>query len=442
MGAITSYAIYSSFYLLSGYLIYKWLMAGEKQLAMNRATLLFIYLIAFLVSPMPDLLRHFANDVSVNVSSGEIEIGALNMVSMESNHQSIVWATIIVYTYIAGVIVTAIWSLISYIRISRLLSSGRLVEYGDNYNLVLLPSGKAAPFSWMNYIAMTEGDYNSGGDVIIAHEMAHIKHRHCFDLILAQLVCIFQWFNPAAWLMREELKAVHEFQADDTVLKSGIEPRKYQMLLIKKAVGTRFQSLANSLNHSNLKKRITMMYSQKSSAGRKIRVLALVPAIALALAVCNMPAVASIISATSEVKVSKPAVSDRIAANKVSENSVATQTVTTDDNVAKTTEELPKYPGGEIAMMQFLMDNLKYPAEAEAAQEEGRVVVKFVIESDGSIGDTEVIRSVSPTLDAEAIRVIKDMPRWTPGKSNGQAVACTYTLPVDFKLASDKKVTK
>lgn len=440
MGAITSYAIYSSFYLLSGYLIYKWLMAGEKQLAMNRATLLFIYLIAFLAFPMNELLRHFSNVVSANVSSGEIGIGTLNILSMDSTNQSIVCATIIVYTYITGVIATAIWSLISYIRISRLLSSCRLVEYGDNYNLVLLPSGKAAPFSWMNYIAMTEDDYNSGGDVIIAHEMAHIKHRHCFDLILAQLVCIFQWFNPVAWLMREELKSVHEFQADDTVLKSGIEPRQYQMLLIKKAVGTRFQSLANSLNHSNLKKRITMMYSQKSSARRKMRVLALVPAIALALAVCNIPAVASTISATSEVKVSNTTVSD-ISANKVSENSVATQT-TSSDKVIDAEEEMPQYPGGEMAMLKFLMDNLKYPSEAEAAQEEGRVFVKFVIEANGSIGETEVVRSVSPSLDAEAIRVIKAMPRWTPGKSNGQAVACTYTLPIDFKLASDKKETK
>lgn len=209
-------------------------MAGEKQLAMNRATLLFIYLTAFLAFPMTELLRHFTNEVSVDVLSGEITFGTLNMMSMESTNQSIVWATIIVYTYIAGVIVTAIWSLISYICISRLLSSGRVIEYSDVYNLILLPAGKAAPFSWMNYIAMTEDDYNNGGDVIIAHEVAHIRHRHCFDLILAQLVCIFQWFNPAAWLMREELKAVHEFQADDTVLKSGIEPRQYQMLLIKK----------------------------------------------------------------------------------------------------------------------------------------------------------------------------------------------------------------
>lgn len=305
---------------------------------------------------------------------------------------------------------------------------------------MILPTGKTAPFSWLNYIAMSEEDYAASGDVIIAHELAHIHHRHCFDLIISQLVCIFQWFNPAAWLMREELKNVHEFQADDTVLRSGIEPRQYQMLLIKKAVGTRFQSLANSLNHSNLKRRITMMYSQKSSAGRKMRVLALVPAAALALAVCNIPAVASTISATAEVKVSKASATD-ISVDKVSENSFAAQT-TTNDKVESAVEEMPQFPGGEMAMMEYLMRNVKYPKEAEDANKEGKVVVKFIVEADGSIGDTEVVNSVDPLLDAEAVRVIKAMPRWTPGKSNGQAVACTYTLPILFKLAPAKKAKK
>ncbi len=442
MGTLTSYAIHSSIYLLAGYIIYKWLMAGEKQMKMNRATLLLIYVIAFAALPIAYLSKNSAITSGMPLSANSIQVEPFNFVSADTN-EGAVWATMIVYTYILGVIVTTVWSIISYIRINRLIASGKISAYTDNIKLVILPNGKAAPFSWMNYIAMTEDDYSTGGEVIIAHELAHIHHRHCLDLIISQLVCIFQWFNPAAWLMREELKTVHEFQADDTVINSGIEPRQYQMLLIKKAVGTRFQSLANSLNHSNLKKRITMMYTQKSSAGRKMRVLALVPAIALALAVSNIPAVASTIYATSEVKVS-PVSARNISANKVSENSIAAQTALTDnqDNVAKPAEVLPQYPGGEFAMMQFLINNLKYPAEAEAAHQEGRVVVKFVVKADGSIGETEVIQSVSPSLDAEAVRVIKAMPNWTPGKSNGQAVDCTYTLPIKFKLPPAKKETK
>ena len=105
---------------------------------------------------------------------------------------------------------------------------------------------------------------------------------------MAQLVAVFQWYNPAAWLMREELKAVHEYQADSGVISSGVNPREYQMLLIKKAVGARFPSLANSLNHSKLKKRITMMYNPKTSASRRLRVLALAPAFAAAVLVTDI----------------------------------------------------------------------------------------------------------------------------------------------------------
>lgn len=181
-----------------------------------------------------------------------------------------------------------------------------------------------------------------------------------------------------------------------------------------------------------------MMYSQKTSAGHKLRVLALVPAIGLALAVCNIPAIASTISATAEVKVSDTNAGE-ISAYKISENSQTVQTVATSGNKTEAVDVLPQYPGGEAAMMQYLMNNVKYPAEAAAAQEEGRVVVKFVVEADGTIGNVEIIKSVSPTLDAEAARVIKAMPRWTPGRSNGQAVACTYSLPVTFKLPADKK---
>lgn len=154
-----------------------------------------------------------------------------------------------------------------------------------------------------------------------------------------------------------------------------------------------------------------MIYYQTSSAGRKLRVLTLVPAIWLALALCSIPAVASM-------------------------------TVATPGEVTETAEEIPQFPGGDSAMFEYLTKNLKYPAKAAAANEEGRVVVKFVVEADGSIGETEIIRSASPSLDAEAVRLIKSMPRWTPGKINGQAVACTYTLPINFKLSSGKKKAK
>ncbi len=425
MGLITTYSLYTSVYLLVGYLVYKWLMAGEKQLRLNRATLMLIYAIAFCAMPVSEL---FGEMMAHGSATGGLGVDTMSgeLISTRIIRQS-VWLEIVVGTYFVGLLVSAILTIMSAWRIKRVINTGRQVSAKDGVKLVLLDDSKAAPFSWMNYVVISADDYASGGSVILAHELAHIRHYHCIDLIIAQIVCIFQWFNPAAWLMREELKAVHEFQADNTVLSSGIAPREYQMLLIKKAVGIRFQSLANSLNHSNLKKRITMMYNQKSSAGRKLRALALVPALGAALAVCNIPAVASTLSATSSVTISTES-KTAFAGGKVTENLSDGQ----DRSLAKS-EVPPQYPGGELAMYSYLMKNVRYPEEAKKQNIDGVVAVKFTIAADGSVTDVEVVKSVNPLLDAEAVRVIRTMPKWTPGTIDGKPVAVSMTVPISFK---------
>ena len=184
---------------------------------------------------------------------------------------------------------------------------------GTSFTLVIIDNQHVAPFSWCRYVVMDKVDYEQSGDMIMEHELRHIKGRHWIDMMMAQLVVIFQWFSPAAWLMREELKTVHEYQADDAVVKSGFDMRKYQMLLIKKAVGTRFPSLANSLNHSKLKKRITMMYNSRTSTTRRLRALVLVPALGGALLVTNLPAVAEVFNSVADTDL-------LIGEDKISEN--------------------------------------------------------------------------------------------------------------------------
>ena len=151
----------------------------------------------------------------------------------------------------------------------------------------------------MSYMVINYKDFIENDSAITTHELKHIRSFHYIDMLIAQLVCILNWFNPAAWLMREELMLVHEYQADLAVINSGHDPRDYQKLLIKKAVGSRFPSLANSINHSKLKKRITMMYKSKNDAGSKIKVLALVPMIALAFVVISTPIVRCAVSTIS-----------------------------------------------------------------------------------------------------------------------------------------------
>ena len=158
------------------------------------------------------------------------------------------------------------------------------------------------------------------------------------DLLIAQAVCIVNWFNPAAWLMRDELMLVHEYQADMAVIDRGHDAQEYQMLLIKKAVGARFPSLANSLNHSKLKKLITMMYKAKSGAGRKWKALALVPALALALGLTGVPVVRAAVSTIGTLKVSDGKSSENPSDNKTSVPHLKVKSINNNDG--KTTVEI------------------------------------------------------------------------------------------------------
>ena len=191
-------------------------------------------------------------------------------------------------------------------RLTRIIRSGEKLRR-PAYTLVITPDSRFAPFSWMHYVVISRADYDSAAHTILTHETEHIRCQHWIDLLLAQAVCIVNWFNPAAWLMRDELMLVHEYQADMAVIDSGHDTQQYQLLLIKKAVGARFPSLANSLNHSKLKKRITMMYKEKSGAGRRFKALALVPMLAIALGVAGVPAVRAAVTTirSSEISTAK-----------------------------------------------------------------------------------------------------------------------------------------
>ncbi len=425
MGSFAAYSLQTAIFLLAGYLIYKWLMASEKQIAFNRWAIIGIYVISFAAKPIADLIRN-----QVSATDTGIGLGKLSMTAVAANEtEAEIWPLVLVMVYLAGMIVVAVWSLIVMFRLSAIIRSGHHIVC-SGYTIVILPNHSVAPFSWGRYIVMSRDDYDSAGDMIIAHELAHICHRHCLDLLVAQLVCILQWFNPAAWLLREELKSVHEYQADDSVISQGVDARQYQLLLIKKAVGIRFHSIANSLNHSNLKKRITMMYNQKTSGSRRLRGLALLPALAVALAVTNIPAVASVLSRTEAAKI----VATAEITPKVTEKDKSTQASTEQIQVDK----LAQFAGGQANMFKFLMENIKFPPELIESGLSGKVVVNFTVKPDGSLADFEVVKSLSPEADAEALRVVKAMPAWEPAILDDKPVATSYSLPIYFKQAPDK----
>ena len=293
--------------MLAMYLAYTACLARYNQHTFNRGVLMIIYAVAFAGTPalMAILGRH-TPAIYPAVSVTEIQ----NAVSAGAPVAKPLWGTVLIWIYMLGMAAVALKNLSTWLRLIKVIHSGEKIMR-DGFVLVLTDDERYAPFSWLHYVVISRSDYTDHCTAILTHELKHIASGHWVDLLIAQAVCIVNWFNPAAWLMRDELMLIHEYQADMAVIDRGHDPREYQMLLIKKAVGARFPSLANSLNHSKLKKRITMMYKEKSGAGRRLNALALVPVLALALAVASAPAVRAVVSTIGN---------SPVAVDKVSEN--------------------------------------------------------------------------------------------------------------------------
>ena len=192
------------------------------------------------------------------------------------------WGVLLGIIYFAGMFATLGWTVCNIVRVVRMTRRGQRIPLG-NGSVLVLSDRIRAPFSWMRYVVMSEEDYACGGGTILVHEQAHQRLGHSWDLLLVDLLGCLQWFNPAMWLLRVELRAVHEYEADEQVLRCGVDAKDYQMLLIKKAVGGRWYSIANSLNHSNLKNRITMMLRKRSSRWARAKALYVLPLACLAL---------------------------------------------------------------------------------------------------------------------------------------------------------------
>ena len=338
---------------------------------------------------------------------------------------------ILTIAYLAGVVFFLIRIAVGTIK-SEIICHGRARTLSDGSRLVLTDRNYA-PFSWRNTIVVSRSDYKENGDVIIAHEQSHVHHHHSADVMIAQLFCALQWFNPAAWMLKRNLLEVHEFEADADVLGYGYDSTRYQICLLRCALQTRYSVSSNSFAHCFTKKRIVMIKKTNSNPWVRLRVLLMLPALALSVVLSS--ACKSDIPESESQDVTKVSItydSGQKATGEVTYNVVEPKAE--EEDAFAIVEQMPEYPGGEKAMFEYLMANLKYPQSCLDDKIQGRVLVTFVVEKDGSITDTEVVKSVNPDLDAEALRVVKGMPAWTPGKQKGQEVRVRFTIPVIFKL--------
>ena len=311
------------------------------------------------------------------------------------------------------------------VTILRLWRKHTVYRATDGYNIprnasLVLLDDDTAPYSFFNQIVVgTRGLDDAELRCILAHESLHVSRYHTADIICARLLCCGAWFNPFAWLMLRELRAVQEFQADAASIGScGREG--YLHLLYRQATGTGYGHITNNFLSINIKKRIVMMNKTKSRFGAW-KALAALPVAALLLMAGCQPANGEAVE------------QEEIPFEATNVDESAPLDANTDE-VFKVVEVDPEFPGGEEALYKYLAENIKYPEKAKNEKIEGRVYITFVIEKDGTVSDAKVLRSVNEELDAEALRVINAMPKWKPGTQRGVPVRVQYNIPISFKL--------
>ena len=442
MGAFTLYAIKSALCLAVLYLPFTLLLRRETFFAFNRIGLLLIIGLSLVVPCLNIPLWDFSLDGLLEQQrQAVIEVGMPAIVAGEKTavaHQEATdgsgwnWAYLLVYTYLIGMVVCLVIKGRLLYRLLRFIPSGCLWTDRHDGVSIYCHAGELGAFSWMRSIVVGEADSAPDSPVML-HEMAHVRHGHSWDALLVALVEILQWFNPCIWMLDISLREIHEYEADDAVLRRGITARNYQLLLIKNAVrGSRY-AFANAFNHSLLKKRITMMMKKKSSKWACMRLLYVVPATMIVLGAFASHRFVSQTTSLGDVggtpaphvDAVEPPSSPKAAAvdqsdlmekedvaNMEQENAIpdvkpeATDvqmpiSTLPDTGVVKNVngkqvydvpEVMPEYPGGMEALMKYLQQNARYPEVAKENGVQGRYIVGFCVTSEGKITDVEIAR--------------------------------------------------
>ena len=455
MGTLFVYILKTSLCLAFFYLFYRLLLSKETFHRFNRIALLSVLALSWLL-PLITFTIHKPSEVTQAMLSieqlllvadfsettfdSQIESSMINDIVYQPDYYS--WGIMaILFIYAAGVIFFILRHIYSLIRLHILIKSSRKEFIAGNIRLYIHDKA-ISPFSWMRCIVISQQDFDENGREILIHEKAHINHLHSWDLLLADISIYFQWFNPAAWLLKQELQSIHEYQADDSVLREGVDAKQYQLLLIKKAVGTRLYSMANSFNQSTLKKRITMMLKQKSSPWARLKYLYVLPLAAIAVTAFARPEISETMNEISNTKISDLVVINEISSienvtiqEDESQKSKAIER-TPDDKVYDIAAVMPSFPGGQTALNKYIVDNLKYPITNAS----GRVVVQFIVTKTGKKKDIKILRGINEELDAEALRLVNSMPDFIPGKNKeDEAVNVKYTFPIYFKKSDESK---
>ncbi len=398
--------------LLVFYLFYRFLLKKETFHRFNRVVLVGTAALSFILPLCIITIRKPMEMVPPAAEPGLLQ--ELSEMELVPAAQGPWWPVVLSILFWAGVVFVLARVLVSILSIVRIISQGEQVCEEDGCKIIVT-SRDIDPFSWMKYIVLSRKDWDGDHSPVIAHEKAHIAYGHSVEVLLVDVLSALQWFNPAVWMLRSDLQELHEYAADDAVLRSGANIKEYQYLLIRKAVSKSGYSVANSFNHSILKNRITMMSKSKSPLSKGLRALWMLPLVCLWL---GLQARTVYVPADKDSEI-------------IPDTGIAEETIVAGEG----DETMPTFNGGSLEdFARWVQEHLVYPPKSIADNAQGRVLVSFTITETGDVADVKVLRSANEDLDAEAVRIVSQSPKWTPGTKDGKPVSVHYSIPIVFKL--------
>lgn len=440
-GVLLAYSLLASTLLIVVWAVYKCALANLGCFRFNRTLLLSCVGISFIL-PVFILNPFWVADIvenNVEIAFNPVDVAYIANTVLEQITP--IW-DYIVTLFLIGVIVMILYFLVSLVRLALFILKGEHIKQ-DDCRIILHRHNSVAPFAWCGYIMMPRRDWYEFGQMIVCHEKAHIECRHWIDLLFMQAAIIITWYCPAIWLLRNELHTLHEYEADSRVLASGVKRGEYQMFLIKKTVGARFATLSNCLNHSSLKKRITMMLSSKPTGKARVRAFVMVPVMALALIGLATPAVSAVIN---EVSAATPVEDLRYKISEKTDSSIRVTERNSDVEVTEKadaadavpfikTETAPNFPGGKDKLTEFVNKNISFPESTYVNSIlDMDAVVQLTIAKDGVVKDARIVKSSGQVLDAEALRVARMLPKFHPGLNGGLPAESSYTLAFNYSV--------
>lgn len=426
--------IKAAVYLTGFYVVYRLLLSHDTLYSRNRALILLSIVSAMILPMITIQTNRPLNFTFFGKILSEIFItpGTRSSIEAVSDSGETTLSRWLFMLYIAGVVFFGLKFFIDLFELFFLINrNGK-----EGSHIIKFHGFNTCGFSAFGHIFINDRLATEESDEIINHEQNHLNHNHSFDIILIESVKIFQWFNPVIHLFSRSLRAVHEYQADEECLNNGTSVNRYQKLLINQVFKSKIFNITNSFcNPSLIKKRIIMMTKRRSKSMANLKMLVILPITALIMVAFSKSSDQNQGDTSSPVsyseQISPPPPPPPPATSKIPEESAIGEDETEPFVVV---QEMPMFPGGEGELLRFLADNTNYPESAKINGTQGKVIVRFAVDAEGNVTRESILKGVDPELDEEALRVVKTLPRFQPGKQDGKPVPVWYMVPINFTL--------